>query len=279
MSNAEPSDVATGVPGTMPAVTLPAEPAPERHGRTVVGAYAAAVDHWVPCGRRRVATWLGRRFARPAAALDGWWASRSPRERAGIKVLLLGLTVVVLIVNRPVSAPRETTPRVSMPSGRTEPEVPPASQGITDRTEPPAGAARGTSVPSVPAVVPTGTLDEAKAAAAVFATAFGSWRYDDPPGALVERVRPLATEALLAELSSNHSSGAAFRQRMVADQTVATAVVDTVQTQRSAPGDVDLVVVARQEVRSAAGTETRHPAYLLRMVWTDGGWRVAEFMP
>jgi hypothetical protein len=243
-----------------------------------MGAYAAAVDAWVPRGRRAVAAWLGRRFARPAAALDGWWAERTPRARAWIKLALLAISVGVLYLTRPapppeIAAPSSSNPAAPPPAAADEGGA--AADAPPGAVSPPAAVDGGAAPPSTAGV----GSQEAEAVAVSFATAFGSWRYDDAAGAFLERARPLATPGLLGQLAANHSSGAAFRQRMVDERMVATAELESVQVQRSAPGEVVFVVVARQRVVSTRGVETRHPAYLLRVVWTDGAWRVAEFMP
>lgn len=138
-------------------------------------------------------------------------AARTPRQRLVVK--LLAVVTAVVIVTQPDRHPTAMRPEAPPSSIRhSTPTAAPAPSAIPTASAPGAGGA----VPLVaasPAAPPTGSLQGAKDAAAAFAVAFGSWRYDDAPGVLVERVRSLATDDLLAELGSSSSGASALRAR------------------------------------------------------------------
>jgi hypothetical protein len=114
-------------------------------------------------------------------------------------------------------------------------------------------------------------------AAADFATAYATYSFDDPPAATVERVRDYVTVELAADLA--RSSGAAAGRKELAERRQrATGAASTVHTGDVGAGYVDVLVVARQEVTWQGGAETRWPSYLVRVVPTDDGWRVAGLL-
>lgn len=125
------------------------------------------------------------------------------------------------------------------------------------------------------------TEEDAAAAhqvAADFAVAYASYRWDDPAEAFVERIRPLATRELIAELSRG-GGGQAGQAELAARRQVVTALVESVQQQNAGSDWLDLLVVTRQDVTTSASAETRYASFLTRTVRTDEVWRVAGFQP
>ena len=192
--------------------------------------------------------------------------------------------------NPGVPAPASPRPLPTEPAATAAPlpsaalhTAAPADNGDAAATEPPRIVAdepgpAPQEPPAVGAEQPPSEWEiiEAKQVAADFAVGLGTYRYDDEPDALLERVEPYVTADLAERLGAN-SGGQAGREELAAREEVATALVETVQSDTVQGGAMDLLVVLRQDVTTRDGTQTRYPSYLVRMVRTGEGWRVAGF--
>jgi hypothetical protein len=120
------------------------------------------------------------------------------------------------------------------------------------------------------------SLAQARSVAGGFLAAYGSYAYNDPPGALRARVRPFDTDRLDQELGQ--SSGASeLRQQQAARHETATATVDSLDPEGYAyNGELGFVAAVRQDVRSDQGTSSQKRYYELLMTQTRSGWRVEE---
>lgn len=117
-------------------------------------------------------------------------------------------------------------------------------------------------------------LAAAKRVAVAFAAAHASYRYDEPTDAAVARLRPFVTPEFAAELANN-SGALGGRAALAALRQVATGEVQTVTADAVHEGSMTLLAIVRQEVVSVEGREARWPAYLLELVRSEAGWRVA----
>lgn len=196
--------------------------------------------------------------------------------------LALALTGLSLATITAAVAGRAWPDADTTPPPQVEPSDP-----LTAFLEPPWAASLG--APPADAAADRGadegsaepTEEEVRSAhkvAADFVVAYVSYRWDEPPDAALERVRPLATPELAATLD-RASGGQAGREELAARQQTVAAAIEAVQQQEVGPGWVDLVVVTRQEVTTTEGADTRHESFLTRVVRTDDGWRVAGFQP
>ena len=121
-------------------------------------------------------------------------------------------------------------------------------------------------------------LVEARQVAADFAAAYGTYSYREEPEDAAARMAPFASPELAAQLSDN-AGGSVGRQILADRRQEAVATVETVSSQRVAADGVDLLVVVAQKITSEGGTETRWPAYRLRVARSDAGWRVTALQP
>jgi hypothetical protein len=122
-------------------------------------------------------------------------------------------------------------------------------------------------------------LPEARRVAAAFASAYATWRYDEPPEEAAGRLVPHAAPELAARLQSPASGASAAREALVQRGEFATAEVEAVQTQVLSPDGITLLVLLEQAVHTAAGTELRRPSYTVRLAAVDGRWLVRDFTP
>lgn len=144
--------------------------------------------------------------------------------------------------------------------------------------DPPADAEDRPGTDGSPAETTDEELEAARRLAAEFVVAYASYRWDEPPEAALERMRPLVTSELAATLA-RAGGGQAGREELAARQQTVAAAIEAVQQQEVGPGRVDLVVVTRQAVTTTEGADTRHESFLTRVVRTEDGWRVAGFQP
>jgi hypothetical protein len=181
-------------------------------------------------------------------------------------VALLAWTASSLIAGSPTRANR---PAVAMTTvGEHGPAAGVAAVQVTHA--PLAAPTPSPTVGTVPA-------DEAQAEAVAtgFLAAFGSYRYDDDPGALRARLRPYDTDPLDARLAQGGGVGV-LDQRATRQET-ATATVQQVMTTGLAPdGRLVLVAQVAQSVKSDGGASasTRYAEVYLRR--TPAGWRVDD---
>jgi hypothetical protein len=133
-----------------------------------------------------------------------------------------------------------------------------------------------------PAVAPPEVvrgLPDARRVAAAFATAYATWRYDESAETMTARLMPQATPALRARLGTPASGATAARQALKEIGEYSTASVEAVQTQGLTAAGIDLLVLVRQEIHTAAGLEVRRPSYAVHLTGADGQWLVEDFTP
>lgn len=213
-------------------------------------------------------------------SLEG--STLSPRRLAVLAAIASSAVLVVVVVaarlpdQEQQAASVEASPRAApvVPAGPEETREPTASPEPDAEPIPEAEDDSGT--------VDEGALQEEAAAHQVatdFAARHAEYRFDDPPAAALERVRPFVTDELAAELGRN-SGALAARAELQERQERALATVQAVQRQGGAVADgrIDLLVVVRQDVTWTGGSEIRWPSYVVQVVRTDAGWRVARVL-
>lgn len=117
-------------------------------------------------------------------------------------------------------------------------------------------------------------LAAARDVAAAFAAAYATYRFDDPPEAVAQRVGSYVTDDLLADL--RRASGAlAARRDIAAAREIAEGQVEAVITEDLSGGRVVLLVAVRQVITGTDGERLRRPVYRLTVLAGADGWRVA----
>jgi hypothetical protein len=206
--------------------------------------------------------------------------------------------LVVLVVCLAAGAVAGFSAALAQGSEEASPEPPVASEpAVPDQVADPAGAAETRATDPDEAEAPwaedgvhaaelsgeAAWLDDddlaaAGQVAADFAGEYATYSWDEDQEQAVDRLRPLVTAELAAELGRNSGAGAGAAQLAHREQS-ATAAVETVQTDSVGEGWVDLLVVLRQELTWKGGADSRWDSYLLRVVPQEDGWRVSGLLP
>jgi hypothetical protein len=149
------------------------------------------------------------------------------------------------------------------------------------------GQANGQTI-NVARLLPVDPRDLAAAAdlARQFVVAYGTYRFDEPPQAYLDRIGPLLGEQLRAEMDANARNQALLRQRR-RDRVVATAD-GRVRGIRHLDADaIDFLVTGHQHIATAAGESddtTDFAVTLTKDKAADGdrdagGWSVYAVQP
>jgi len=164
-------------------------------------------------------------------------------------------------------APATAVPTaVAQPGGATSPRA----------VSPPATAPTAASAPTPPAHYPEAEVAAAQDIATKFLVALESYRYDDPPGAAGNAVRPYVTDKLVQELSKS-SSGAAGNAKRAASHEISTATVVQIACEGCAGGaPLGFIGQVKQHIHSDAGDRDETVPVETIMSKTPAGWRVAE---
>ena len=203
-------------------------------------------------------------------------------------VLASGVTVpAVLARTSPPSQVAAPEPAPS-PDPSPAPAGTPVPRDAVTPTELDSPATAPPATPSEPAqgpkkrarrtVLDDRELAAARQAAADFAAAYASYRFDETPEDAAARIGAWTTAELAAQLEAN-AGGAAGRAALAEREQVAEAQVETVTVQRVDGTAIDALVVVEQKVTSVDGGETRWPSYLVQVTRVGDGWRVAALQP
>jgi hypothetical protein len=198
-------------------------------------------------------------------------------------VLAVALTVLAMVVT---GALRLVGAGGSLPGGPSETErssSPTSSAPIPDAS--PARSSAAAPAGGVPALgdgasgsghgdlAPPADIEAARQTAAAFAAGWSTFRFDEPPGAALLRVRPHLTDEAAAALTAS-SGAAAEHERRAATHEVVTATVDGVITGGFDVDHVRLTVVVLEQVTNDVGTIPRSVAYEVSLERRDGRWLV-----
>lgn len=150
----------------------------------------------------------------------------------------------------------------------------------------------GTSSASAsPSPRPSGTFDiyrllpfdrgqfvAASGVAQRFVVAYGTYRYDEPSGAYLSRLKKLATADLAGKLADN-SGGSAGGQDLKKHKTVSTATATVDSIRAFGPSSLIFVVSGTQHVTGDGGPTSHTTKYAVTVVHGSGDWRVQGFDP
>ena len=145
-------------------------------------------------------------------------------------------------------------------------------------------AARTACYPSssaAPALLPVSPagLAAATSLAGRFAAAYSSYRYDQPPGTYLARLRPLATASLYRVLASSAQAPGVQEQR-TRERLTASGRVQPQQRIRSiGPGTVITIVRVLQSISSASGHTQTATDYAVTVIAEPNGWKAYDIEP
>lgn len=198
---------------------------------------------------------------------------RSTAARAVLAGAALAVLVIVFLVARRL-------PSTSAPAQAALPSPPAAASTPLPVGSPTATPTASPSPPGLvvqPQITPNLPRDSAAAekTAGAFATAYATYRYDDAPDALENRLQPYITPTLLRELSQGGGAGSVETQREALHE-VATATVMQVADLGLNGDRLVIVVKVNQTVKNDQGTQSSPQLEELYLAETPDGWRVDE---
>jgi hypothetical protein len=111
-----------------------------------------------------------------------------------------------------------------------------------------------------------------------FTAAYGTYRYDEDPAAYGQRLRPIVTDELLADLQRSAATPGIIDERK-RDQVVAvgSGTLDSIRDIES--NSVIFVVTGAQQLSTAAGQSQDSKRYAVTATRSGGVWRVYAFEP
>jgi len=196
-------------------------------------------------------------------------------------LLLLGIGALVWHQLQPRAAsqrvaavaPSAPAPATAVPTAVTQPD------GATSpgAASPPATAPTAASTPTPPVPYPEAEVAAAQDVATKFLVALESYRYDDPPSATGNAVRPYVTDKLDQELS-NSSSGAAGGAKRASVHEVASASVVGIDCELGcvSTGPLGFIGRVQQHIHTDVGDHDEAGQVETIMTKTPAGWRVAD---
>ncbi|WP_344957629.1 hypothetical protein [Actinomadura miaoliensis] len=112
-----------------------------------------------------------------------------------------------------------------------------------------------------------------------FATAYGTYSYDQPPQAYLARLRPMATPELYGSLARAASTRSIQAQR-ARDREAATAHATANKIRTIGPHSLILIINLRQDITTTAGRHQRTQRLAITATKTsDDSWAIHDFQP
>jgi hypothetical protein len=196
-------------------------------------------------------------------------------EWLGARLILRGIAILAPVVAVGLTAGRLVAPPGQVPHDLSTVRAAPAQLIV--------GGPLQESASPGPATTHAPVLDAAAVAAAegvakAFLVGYASYRYDDGPDALRDRLRPYDTDAFDARLAQGGGAGVGGQERERRHE-VARAAVENVNSEGlAANGRLVMVGLVSQAITSDQGAASRSRYVELFLTHTAKGWRVDEVM-
>ncbi|MFC5754932.1 hypothetical protein [Actinomadura rugatobispora] len=195
------------------------------------------------------------------------------------KMLFAGLVVALAVVGVYLT--------VAAPDGDSEGDgdarpSPAATAGPAGPASPPPGISGSVSAGNFDLyrLLPFSRQEFATAAdlAQRFTAAQGSYRYDEDPKAFTDRLAPMVTEALLAELQRGAGSPGQLEERRQ-QQVVAQASATLDRVRDVEDNSIIFLVTGKQQVTRGGKTAQESQQYAVTVARDGGSLRVYSFVP
>ena len=189
--------------------------------------------------------------------------------------ILRGITIL-----GPVVAFGLTAGRLLAPPGPVAHDLPAANAAPAPviAGAPSQASASPAAATTPPSVLDVGAVAAAEGVAKAFLIAYASYRYDDGPDALRDRLRPYDTDSFDARLAQGGGGGVGVLQREQRHE-AARAAVENVHSEGLAPdGRLVMVGLVSQAITSDQGPASPSRYVELFLIDTAKGWRVDGVM-